>query len=266
MRAGRVIRRALGVTLVLLLLAALVIYGMICRIPSQYRPRHQTVEQQKDGRAMFVSQIFDFGEKAGKGQPFTWTITAEHANIYLGCLDAIASVSQVEPVHPTAKLERAGFQGPAVAMGDGVLTLMVNVSRYNKIFSLDVAFDFDEQGDLTARLAGVRVGVMPVPQKLVDEKVAEARAALAGQLAEVEKMGDGRIGPLKVRHVAGLLRGVLGMMSGRHVRPEVVWPQGNHRVLIRRVEITRGRLTLHAVPADRFPRSAPSTRQPAGGG
>ena len=248
MRIRRVILwTALGAVVAAVVAAAL-IYGMICRVPAGYRPRYLTAEAQDEAMQQFVQHVVDFGNDAGEGRPFTWSITADQANDYLGAIDAIASLRAEEAAHVAAQMERAGFTGPAVGMGNGVLTLMIRSTRHEKIISADVAFDFDDGGDLTARIAGVRVGAMPVPQGMLSEKLAEMRRWMQEQLAGAKDQ-PGRVGPVRVRDLAGILRQVLEMMDGRYVRPELVWPLGKHRVLVRRIEITPGRLTLHCSPA-----------------
>jgi len=266
MRVRRVFRWAIGVAAVGGLLAAGVVYALLCRIPSDYRPVHLSPEQQEAGMRRFVNHISRFGEKAGAGEPFTWSITAAQANEYLASVDAIASLPRERRVHPLARLERGGVVSPAVAMTDGALTFLFQSSRHKKIISVDVGFDFNDSGEVTCRLGQVRVGVMAVPKRIMDERLARVRRQLRRQLAEADRAGSARLGPIRMRHLADLLRRVVEMMDGAYVRPEILWPLGRHRVRVRRVEITPGRLTLHLVPADRPPRPAATAPRPAGGG
>jgi hypothetical protein len=264
MRTIRIILQVLGIGFLGVLLVGLVLYVMICRIPSGYPRRPLTPEEQRQARDNLESHILQFGNRAGAGAPFTWTITAGQANAYLGSLDAIAELLD-SPVYPTAEMEQVGFAGPAVAMRDGTLTFMIHAQRYDSIFSVDVAFEFDDRGDLTARTLGMRIGAMPVPQSLLAEVHQRVRHRLAEQLTRVESVQDASIGQVPVARFARLLRNIVGMLDGRYVRPELVWPLGDHRVRVERVEITEGELTLHVVPVRRPPRRAASGPARAGG-
>ncbi|GAG09089.1 unnamed protein product, partial [marine sediment metagenome] len=65
MRIGRPLRWILCIALAGVLLTALIVYCMISRIPSEYRPRQLTLEEQEAGMRKFVNHISEFGEKAG---------------------------------------------------------------------------------------------------------------------------------------------------------------------------------------------------------
>ncbi len=242
----------LAITFLAVVVAAGMIYAMACRIPPAYHYRALTAEEQKESLdSLIADHIFHrFGNKAGAGLPFTWTITAARANEYLASLDAVGSLCE-PPTYPSLEMERAGLSGPAVAMHQGVLTLMVHAKRYDKIFSTDLAFDFNGQGDLTARTLAMRVGVMPVPQSFLGKLHQQIRRQLAEHLAKAEKVRDRRIGPVPVGDFAKLLRNIIRMADGECIRPELVWPLGKHRVRIDRVEISEGKLSIHFVPVSR---------------
>jgi len=263
MRIVRVILWALGGIFLAFVLAVAVIYAMACMAPSSYEPESYNDEQQKQALDDFVNRILDFGNQAGAGRPFTWTITAAQANAYLASLDAIASLVD-EPAHPTAEMERAGFTGPAVAMREGVLTLMVHANRYDKVLSVDLAFDFDAQGDLTVRTVAMRVGRLPVPRGYLRDARQRMHLELARLLAEAERIEDALLGPVPVGRLASLLRHVLGALDGEYVRPEFLWPLGKHRVLVEGVDIADGSLTLRVLPIPRRPTAASTAGNRAG--
>ena len=254
MRAGRVIRKLLILLLVTLLGAAVAIYAMVHRVPPAYRWRHLGPQQQKAAADRFVNHIAgDFGEKIGRtkpGETFTWTITADQANAYLAGIDAIVSLGSLGPDRPgraLAEMERAGLADPFVGMGDGVVTLMAKARRHDVILSVDLAFQFDDAGQLTLRVAALRVGVMPVPQWLLAGQVHAVRESLSAQLAQAESSGQAG-GVVDTRRLAGMARQLLRMLAGEHVRPELVYKLGaTHRALVQRIEITDGALTLHCV-------------------
>jgi hypothetical protein len=212
MRTMRTVLQVFGVGFLVMLLVGLVLFVMICRVPQRYPRGPLTPEQQRQARDRLESHILEFGNKAGAGEPFAWTITAGQANAYLASLDAIAEPFD-HPAYPSVEMERAGFAGPAVGMHDGVLTFMIRVIRYDKIFSVDMAFESDGQGSLTVRTLGMRVGALPVPQSLLAEVHERVRHHLAGQLAEVEKAEGGSIGQVPLRRFARLLRNIVANTS-----------------------------------------------------
>jgi len=254
MRAGRMVRRLLVYLLVAVVIAALVVFAMISYVPSSYRWRHRSPEEQKIARNAFVKHIGEgFGNRIGRarvGEVFTWTLTAEQANDYLASLDAIASLGSLdedEPVYALAAMERAGLADPAVAMDDGLLTVMAKVRKYGKVFSIDLALEFDDAGDLGIRIAGMRIGAMPVPQAILEDRVQQARSRLSAQLARAERAQDARLGAVDLSQLAGLMRESLSMLTGESVRPVLRYKLfgTTHRAQVRRIEIDEGKLTLH---------------------
>ncbi len=220
------------------------------RIPAAYRPARLTPVQQSAHVNTFTSLAGEFISQIGTGQPETWTITARQANLCLGSVDKIASFYSARTVHPMAELERTGLTGPAVAMREGVLTLMIRSERHKKILSLDVTFTLDEQGEMRLAFQAMRVGLMPVPEFLLRGKIRETRAELQDLLG-----GRGRPDQIDPEDgVANFLNAAVGMLDGRAVRPGI--RHGPHRVRISRVEITDGALTLHLQPVPRRPKAS----------
>ena len=142
MRIRRLIRRV-GVFLCATALAGGVLYALSIRIPSHYKPLRLSAQGRDDGMHRFVNYIGRFCSQAGKGKKFTWTLTAAQANEYLASIDAIAALSG-EQAYPSARMAEAGFEDPALAMRDGVLTVAVRSTRHNRILSLDLRFEFDQ--------------------------------------------------------------------------------------------------------------------------
>jgi len=252
MRAVRIALRIVGLVVAAAVVASLVVFVLLSVKPSGYRYRHLAPEEQEDQMYAFNRHVLtEFGNGCGEGKPFTWTITSEQANRYLASVDAIASFWHKDPVHPSAQMDRAGLCDPAVAMNDGVLTLMTRARAADKILSVDLAFVYNDAGDVAARIRGVRVGVMPVPKNLVADRIARGQARLARVLAKMEKAPQARSGPVPLDRLASLLGSLVGMMDGGFIRPELVWPIGRHRVRIERVTIADGQLTLRVAPVKR---------------
>ncbi len=278
---GRTIRRAAVIVLAVVILAAAVIFILINRIPSYYRPEHLSPAEQKlliagsvvRGNSQreilgLVRLVAEFSKAgAGSGKPFTWSITEVEANMCLASIDAIASYNRDDKdrAYPMAELERAGFVAPAVAMRGGVLTLMVRSTEHKKILGADIAFVVDEQGDMQLEIRTMRVGSMPVPQMLIEERFQSLRAKLEDLLASGAAQAGGYIHGLPVKDFAKFMQVVVGMLDGEAVKPVIVWPLGaDHRLRISRVEITPGRLTLHVESAETSATAA-NDRPPRGG-
>ncbi len=263
MKVVRIVAWSAGAAVVLAVIAAAVIYATACRVPSNYQYRPLAAEQQKQALDELVAQVFDFGNKAGAGEPFTWTLTAQQAGRYLASLDAVASLFDAKEF-PSTEMEKIGLSGPAVAMRPGVLTLMVHSLKYDKIISVDLTFAFDAAGSLTAHTQAVKVGVLPAPRSFLAGVQQRACRELAEKLGDAEKLSEVHLGPVPLARFARLLRNVVGMLDGQAVRPELVWPRGKHRVLVERLEIDQDRLTLHVVPLSR--RRPAATSETAGTG
>lgn len=268
MRVGRAIRRALVVLLVALGLAAVFVYGLASRIPSDYRPARLTADQQEEQVNTFFALLGRFSEHGGAGRPFTWSVTEKDANLCLGSIDAIASFPPGEPVHPMAELEREGFADPAVAMHEGVLRLMIRSTGSKKILGVDLGFVFDDRGDVRAKILAMRVGAMPVPKILLRRKLGELREDLQELLAGAEEGESGPFGAVRTGDVARFLKVVVGMLDGAPARPEIVWDDqaAAHPLRITRVELAEGKLTLHIAPVSGTRPTGPTSPAPGGAG
>ena len=246
--------------LIVAVLAVALFYGLADRTPADYREALHRVTRLTElaGRTdrtdlelprPYMKLYGDFSEHGGAGKPFAFRITADEVNICLAAMDEIASWSSAEPVHVKAELAKAGFSGPAVAMDDGVLTLMVESTEHKKVVSVDLAFVFNEQGNVRMEILAMRVGVLPVPKAMLVGNLKQLRRKLQDLLGRSGDAEVGRFGSLPAKHVAKFLRAVVSMLDGAAIRPEVLWKAGaKHRVLIKKIEITDGELTLHFAP------------------
>ncbi len=132
-----------------------------------------------------------------------------------------------------------------VAMDDGVLTLMGKIRDYNKVISIDLAFDIDDAGEIAIEIREIRVGVLPIPRWLVDEALAEARLELAEQLAKAQRGEPAVMGAVNMNDLAGLMKRIITMLDGRRVPAEITVKAGaRHRTIIQQIEIDDGKLTL----------------------
>jgi hypothetical protein len=98
--------------------------------------------------------------------------------------------------------------------------------------------------------------VVPVPEAAVEEGRQKLVGQLVTRLSHTDPAGDVKIGSVSLGKMAQVLAGVLDMLNGKYVRPEVVWPLGKHHVLVEKVELHEGSLTLHVTAAPRPPKAS----------
>ena len=250
-----------GSAVTLVLLTALVL-GLLNRDPADYRPLQFDPAGQDIAMRAFFSQIQDFGNDAGAGKPFQWKLTDAQANSYLASMDAVAAITD-RPVRPLDVMRRHGFDDPAMAMHEGYLTLMVHAIAQDKVISIDLRPEYNDQGQLTMRVSGVRVGVVPVPEAAVEEGRQKLVGQLVTRLSHTDPAGDVKIGNVSLGKMAQVLAGVLDMLNGKYVRPELVWPLGKHHVLVEKIELHEGSLALHVTDAPKPPKASKPPRPSA---
>jgi hypothetical protein len=248
MRTRRLILRLVLLLLVVALLAGSLLYGLASRVPAEYRRARRRAVSTAVGKRDFGEVASEFFRVAGAGRPFTWSVTADEVNYYLASADELASYGTAEPVSPLRRLERSGFAGPAVAMDDGVLTLMIESREHHKVLSVDLAFVFEKDGRVRAEIRAARVGAAPVPERLIRGQVAELRRRLTAMLSDVQD-DAAALDPASATAVR-VLRGVVAMLDGEAVRPGFVWDDGaaEHPLLVTGIHIDDGRLTVHLTP------------------
>ena len=235
------------------------LYGLADRTPADYREALQRItrltelnelaeQDNREGpRRKFLELYGDFSEYGGAGKPFAYRITADEVNMCLVSMDQIASLQSAKPVFAMAKLKQAGLSDPLVVMDDGVLTLMVWSIEYGKVISIDLTFIFNERGDMRLEILATRIGVLPVPKTLLENRIRQLRERLQNLLGRARDDGNN----LPTKDAARLLRAVVDMLDGQVVHPEVLWRDlgAKHPLLITNVAISDGALTLHFKPA-----------------
>ena len=255
------VRRILIILLIVLVLTVALLYGLADRVPSDYRDAQHRVarlaelneqaerENREAPRRHFLKIYGDFSKYGGAGKPFTFKVTSDEINLCLVSMDQIASLRSDRSVSATAQLAKAGFRGPLISLDDGVLTLMVKSTQYDKIISVDLKFVFDERGDMRMEILAIRVGVLPVPKAWLEGRLHQLRKRMQTLLGQENgNNGDSPVAPTK--DVARLLRAVVNMLDAQSVRPKITWRQKNarHLLLITDVVIDDGTLTLHFDP------------------
>ena len=251
MKLGRLIKWAAVLIPTAILGTALVAYIQASRVPRFYAPAVLNAQQRDQAAKDFLNNkiLHEFGNAAQANQPFDWVITEDELNRYLASMDEIAaSAPAVQPGEVMRQMVRAGLAEPSVALRDGKLTLMVRSSEYQKIVSVDLAFQLTRDGLLEISLRQVRAGRLPLPDSVVRERVGEVKDALT-EGNDPSEPGD--LGGISSREVGQALQSILAAIDARPVTPELTWRLNNKRVRIAAIDIADGTLRLRFVPVAR---------------
>jgi len=232
-RSGKAVRRVLLVLVLLLVGLGIWAYVQAGRIPEDYRPAGFGND---DERTHSIDRFWDsadeFHNHAQNVVPFEWKIEAGHLNEYLALLDQIIAARPTgwSPGDLNKMLADVGLSEPAVSFGDGVITLMVRSTDYNKVLSVDVGID----ELLQVQTLGTRVGRLRLPE-------AAGRAAmvrLKKAIAKRSKNGDENV-------LAKLILSV----DEEPMRRE--WTVDGKDIRISSIKITPEGMTVAAVPIGR---------------
>jgi len=247
MRIGRVIKWSSLAALVVIVATAIILYIQASRPPEEYRPALLAFAQREQAAQELISRLSgeEFNGQLERRVPFTWTVTAEDLNRYVASVEEVAYLSN-QASEPEGLLAGAGFADPAIALGDGVLTLMGRSVEYDKVLSADLVFEFDAQGDLRTRLQRVRVGRLTVPQTLLEDALARLREDLAEQRQQAQA-GQ----PNRDDRSPTVTEFLFAAAEGQAVAPVFKAFTSSKRGRIRTIDITPEALTLHVEPVQR---------------
>lgn len=223
---------------------ATLLYVLAGLVPSEYQPARLTQAQKQDAAYEFVNDklIRELNNPAQEGRPFDWRVSEEQINRYIASMDEIAWLGlDTKPGDTIARLEEAGLADPAVALGEGKLTLMVRDIRRDKILSVTLAAE-NSDGRLRLRLAGARVGRVAVPRSMVAEQMERLRDDLAQ--AYPDDNGD----ESAVERFGRLLAGLLAGDGDGQIEPVFTAGLNKRRVRVTDVTITDKALTLRLSP------------------
>jgi len=232
-RPGKAVKRVLLVLVVLVVAVGVWAYVQASRTPGNYRP---AVFRDDSQRTHSIDRFWDsadaFHNHAQNVVPFEWTIQAGHLNEYLALLDAIVSARPTgwSPGDLDRMLAKAGLSNPAVAFADGVVTLMVRSTDYDKILSVEVAID----DALQVRTVGTYVGRLRLPGAAGREALVKLKDAITRRT----KKGDQNV-----------LAKLILSIDEQPMRRE--WTVNGKDIRIESIRITPQGLTLAAVPIGR---------------
>jgi len=255
MPAGKALKRSGFIGAAAIVLIGVVLYVQASRIPARYRPAQLTAAEKQRAAKEFYSRIVnEFGNDAQRNEPYEWSVSEEQFNAWLASMDEIASKTHTgKPGQVYKAMAQAGLAGPAVALRDGVMTLMMRSTKHQKILSVDIAFTFTPEKKLRLQVRGLRLGRLAVPDSLVRSRLEELKR-LSSSAARDGPAGRSRratMAGVSSDDVAAVLGAVLAAIDEEPIRPELTWPVNKKRVRIERIEIAGGMLRLHVTPVGR---------------
>jgi len=252
----RIALKIVLVLVVLLAVAAGVLYLIASAVPAAYQPAALSREQREGAAKAFVNTVLaEVHNRAEDARPFEMTFTQGELNSYLASADEIVELHYAHKAGDASRaMDEAGISSPAVTLDDGVLTFMCRLTKYDKVLSVDLAFAFDEAGKLRVSVAGARLGRLPAPGSLVRRAVEEMKRRLPEPDAE-RREGGGPLGagaPTS-EDVGAALRAVAGGIDGDGV-PTAFGFRRERRIRLTDVEIADGKITLRFEPVRPLPR------------
>lgn len=157
--------------------------------PEDYRPYQLTKELRQRQVAKFVNKhALPFRNNFIKPDSFNHTITEDEMNLYLASLDEIAqqrpdagseksAVRENESVHDA--MDKNGLADPVVKFVDDKIRVMIRSKNHaDKIITLDIKMQLDDESKLKISLDGVKIGRLPVPKSVVEASLNLLRESL----------------------------------------------------------------------------------------
>jgi hypothetical protein len=233
--SGKKIARILVWALVVLMVAAGLLYIQASRVPGNYRPAKLSPEETKKAVDGFVRDVAQgFGNKVKMVEPFEWSITQSTLNRYLASIDEIAFSlpNGVKRGQIDAEMAKLGLAGPAAALEDGKVTLMVRSTAYRKVLSAEISVELVD-GKLRFTLSATRIGKLPMPSGFLTGKIRAMSAKLTGERSD---------------DIAETLAELLSAIDGEPISPPDTWRIQGVKVSIEAITIANGKLTLKVRP------------------
>ncbi len=232
-----------------------VVFLLTSWVPRAYAPAKLSAEMRTAvANSHFPSHLMDFGNAAQLNEPFTWTLTDGQLNSYLASADEIADFFSPGPDmkgQVDSVLAAAELTGLAGALDDGELTLMARRVGRKQIISIGVSFDHTAGGRVKVSLKHLRLGLLPLPRKLIRSEIRQFAKALPERQARAGSADDKRVGLLaavSADDLASLIGQLLRAIDGEPISPVIDWPVGKKTVRIERTDIDDGKMTLHVQP------------------
>ena len=255
MKLRKVLNWGVLLTVLALLGTAGILYFVAASVPAYYQPAELSPDDRQQAATNFLLQIQKFGNLAQRNEPFDWTITQEEINDALASLDEIAGRTQEEgkTLEVGRMMAKIGIDSPAVAFGDGVMSLMVRSREYNKVVSADLTFALTPEKLLRVHLAGAHVGHLPMPDSTAQKFLEKLKAGVGRKVGGTARSSSAPtvFGAINYDDLSGVLAQVISAIDAAPIPTERVWPVNKKAFRIDGLKIEPGKLTLHVLPVGR---------------
>ena len=249
MRVGRIVKWAVPSLLAGALIVCAVAYILASRIPPEYSPARLKRPEKDAAMREFRRRVMDFSNEGQRNQPFVWTISAESINRYLDSMDEIAVHGGAKPGTVDRALRKAGLTEPAVAVGDGRVRLMARLTKFHKIASIDLKFEFPPAGKMRVVVAGAWIGQAPVPASVVRQKLEALKRTLARRLEAASLPAGAQVDGVSSANIAEAIERVLSAIDGEPIDTDFAWKvQTKKRVRISKIDASDGEMRISIVP------------------
>lgn len=252
----KIIKYAAGAFILLVALPLGLIYIAACRVPADYQPLRSRMNQgQLDEAAnRFVNHMSEFQVSTQSPRPFTWSVTQRELNMYLASMDEISWTRfGGKRGRVVSQMEKLSLEGWCVSVREGLVKLMVRSTKYDKVLSAALSFKFVD-GKMQVELDRARVGGLVFPKSTMVNRLSKLRDALIRR--ESTRSKD---------YLGAFLLGVLEMAVENEPRePVVAWDGHFKPTLIERIDISGGKVTIHARPVWQEARVRPRPAAPRG--
>jgi len=249
MPISRTLKKTLGLSVAVILLMAAGVYLLACLVPSDYAPAQLNAAQKNQAVKDFWEKIQDFGNDAQDIYPYQWSVTQEQLNQYLASVDEIvASTPSGVPGKVNQEMDQVGLASPAVSLKGGVLRLMIRSREYNKILSVGLRFDLDDEGQLRVRLVHAKLGRLTMPNSLLRNQLDQLEPLLSEASLGENISGRRGLYGISPQDLARMLETLLAAVNEEPIPAEIVWPINRKRVRIKEISIDQGTLRLKLEP------------------
>ncbi|MFW6154400.1 MAG: hypothetical protein ACOC95_04200 [Planctomycetota bacterium] len=264
MKRRRFIRKLLAAAAVGLIAAGVVSYLAVKHVPGDYRPLALAVAQRRQARRCVeqaVVEVFGAASRVGSLDPHCDPADQpRQATVEFGGDTLNRWIASLPPEATTA-LYRAGLRDPAIAVGDGQITLYAHWARYDAVVGVDLVPVFDDTQRMTIRIAGARLGRLPLPRQVIDEHRREVIDLLVEYIEQWRQTHPSGAAATDADDLAGATERVVEALRGVPVRLDLPRQYGHAR--IKGIRPKRGKLVIEIISLLPEPPAADQPSRPS---
>ncbi len=245
MKTTYILKWIVGLTMFGVLVFVGALYLLASRVPSGYRPEMLDSRQRVDVAKRFAKKTLEeFGNQAQSPEPFSMVFTEREINEYLASLDEIAAQApDGKPGEVTRLMGKAGISQPMISIRDEGFILMTRLEEHQKILSIDLDVDTDDQNRLCITLTGARLGELPVPLSMVEGRLDGLQQSLSRRVRNVE-YGQG----LTMEHIGAGAAQLAGSIGNEPISLDLPIRVNGRGVRVMNLGISQGKVVVAFQP------------------